>query len=212
MGINFTTRVKHSVIDPYSSGFLNEGELYTPDWNEGWINFLRFFRDNALAQVLARFEYHYEFCSLQQNFKLNFRAILRLTLRSGASTYLRNWEAARAQVLSEAVRNFMEWGGASVVRTSFVLGKHSAEPYTRESSSFRTPASRPFPRGGEVTAGTPICLICARTGHKFYDCSYSLSEAGETGVGQIHRLESRRWRNRKAYLYLLEPLRSIALR
>ena len=69
-GIDFATKVKHSVIDPYSSSFPSEGELDAADWNEAWGNFLRFFKVNASAAVYNRFNNHFEFCRSQPNFKV----------------------------------------------------------------------------------------------------------------------------------------------
>lgn len=68
--IDFATKVKHSVIDPYSSSFPSEGELDAADWNEAWGVFLRFFKVNASSAVYDHFNNHFEFCRSQPNFKV----------------------------------------------------------------------------------------------------------------------------------------------
>ena len=78
-GIDFSTKVKHSVIDPYSSSFPSEGELDAADRNEAWGNFLRFFKVNASSAVYDRFNNHFEFCRSQPNFKVR-NLLLRETL------------------------------------------------------------------------------------------------------------------------------------
>lgn len=175
--------------------FPDERKLDPTDWIEAWVNYLEFFRVVASPAVFSRWERHYKVLSSKENFRLNFTAILRFDIR-----YRREYNAnpfqfdqahfdrmfvevrdglrdERAKELEERFKHFGRPAEGSVVRSqSRSLGRY--EPYPAASTSPAAPGGHSsFRRGsGDGRSSVPICLICARTGHKFSECTFERTD------------------------------------
>lgn len=175
--------------------FPDERKLDPTDWMEAWVNYLEFFRVVASPAVFSRWERHYKILSSRENFRDNFTAILRFDIR-----YRREYNAnpfqfdqahfdrmfvevrdalrdERARDLEDRFRRFGRPAEGGVVRSQ-TRSLYRHDPYPVSSSSPGSAAGpNPFRKGsGDGRSSDPICLICARTGHKFSECSFQKTD------------------------------------
>ncbi|CAA7271031.1 unnamed protein product [Cyclocybe aegerita] len=105
--------VKRHIMDV--SHFPIEGDMDVADWHEAWNRYLVFVGVHGEADISKRWKEHFSFLSGQDNFKLNFPAILRFDIEirtkyaieprhHDEDAYRRRFEAVKLEVLQESLR------------------------------------------------------------------------------------------------------------
>lgn len=179
---------KIQVIDV--SHFRDESKLDVAEWMEAWASYKRFLRQYSSDSVYLRWERHFDFLSSQADFRANFPAILRFDIRYrreynarpflfDQAQFLRDFQAVKDAVLREDMARMQRDLETSRSRSEMATKPSRFEPYPV--AAVDGSKTRPFSRGsGRVASSSaPICLICARTGHKYPDCEEQTSEAGK---------------------------------
>lgn len=176
--------------------FPDETKLDAAEWLEAWANYKRFLQQHAVDAVFRRWDSHFNFLSSQADFRSNFPAILRFDIQYRREynarpflhdeiQFLRDFQAVKDTLLREDLalwRKDLE--GRTPSNSSAKSSRY--EPYPA-SASGRTDSggdgsgkTTSFPRGsGSTSSSAPICLICARTGHRYTECKESSSEQGK---------------------------------
>ncbi|KAF8148614.1 hypothetical protein B0H34DRAFT_679626 [Crassisporium funariophilum] len=166
--------------------FPDENSIDPTDWLEAWSGYLAFLELVASQGVFLRWKTHYRFLSSQEDLRQNFAAILRFNIEQRRQyaaqptsfhkdTYYCRFTEVKNLVMKEENdewRQKMESGASRTMRE-----RVRSEPYP--SSGYDSTRSQPFQRGSGEKSGLPICLICARIGHKFTECSQTTSEGGK---------------------------------
>ncbi|KAF5322726.1 hypothetical protein D9619_000414 [Psilocybe cf. subviscida] len=147
--------------------------------------------DGSDQQLLVqRWLDHFNFLFGQQDFESNFPAIRSFDIRIrreyfavksridvDSDVYRRKFESAQRDALRlelTEMRRQASLGDRSRPSST----SHRAEPYSRGSPS--TLSGKRDHRTAPGGENAPICLICGRTGHRFSDCTNSVTEAANT--------------------------------
>lgn len=165
--------------------FPSENVMEPGEWMEAWGNYLIFLEAEADEAVLNRWKAHYHYLSSYEDQKIHFPAILRFDIEQ------RKEYMAAPSTFDQLIYNqrFTETKAALILdkiqarerreelATNNAHTKARYDPYSRP-PALHAPRDNPFPRGNGGTSVAPICLICARTGHRFSDCNFNQTEKG----------------------------------
>lgn len=158
---------------------------------EAWRNRLKFMRAvGASTGVYDRWNRHFVFLSGHENLKANFQSILMFDIEQRKEyaahptafqegLYHARFQEFKAENLEA---KFTALKSSLAVRTTTPNVRHEPYPAGSSSSSSR---SEPFSWGSGGSAGSPICLICGRTGHKFPACKTSITVMGKAVVAKL---------------------------
>ncbi|KAF8152205.1 hypothetical protein B0H34DRAFT_810224 [Crassisporium funariophilum] len=166
--------------------FPDENLMDPTDWLEAWSGYLAFLESVASPGVFLRWKTHYRFLSGQEDLRQNFSAILRFDIEQRRQyaaqpttfheeTYYRRFTEVKNLVMKEENdewRRKMESGASRTLRD-----RVRNDPYPASGSD--SSRAQPFQQGNGEKSGLPICLICARLGHKFPECTQAVSEGGK---------------------------------
>lgn len=171
--------------------FPSETSMDPTDWMEAWANYISFLEAEADAAVLKRWKDHYRFLSSCDDLKENFTGILRFDIEQrkeymaspsifDEAAYLRRFSDTKTSVMLEKMAHWERRDRNDLGARPAQQGKSRYEPYSRPGPPPppQTQRNNPFPRGGGGAPAAPICLICARTGHRFSDCTFTQTEQG----------------------------------
>ncbi|PPR03772.1 hypothetical protein CVT26_005787 [Gymnopilus dilepis] len=165
--------------------FPDEERMDPTDWMEAWANYLVFLEAEASERVFLRWQKHFKFLSSQQDLRRNFPAILRFDIERrreytafptvhDEEVYLRRFQEVKHMVLFEELDSWKKLVESSGKAASSAPSSRFT-PYSSTSDA----SLQPFPKGSGTKTGGPICLICARPGHRFSDCKETHNERGE---------------------------------
>lgn len=165
---------KHTVIN--TAHFPDEATLDVADWTEAWGNMLVFIEENSTPSYYQRQLDHYNWMRRRQSFKESFAAILRFDIlirkeyRASPAAFSLQVYKDKYYAIERAI--MAEELAALKAATSTSSSRSPSISSGRNPSSSR-PASKgpPFQKGSGSTSGPPICLICAREGHRFSNCT-----------------------------------------
>lgn len=171
--------------------FPDEKKMDATDWIEAWMNYLEFFKTVSTDTIVARWERHFKILSSKDNLRNNFRAILQFDI-----CYRREYTANPFKfdqlhfdtMFSEEREKIRDLKTKDLEEKFYRSGRpvngngfprHSSvryDPYPRPSSASNTAGSSSFRGGSGDKSGVPICLICARLGHTYAQCSFDKTE------------------------------------
>src|ERR1700722_2285334 len=163
------------------SMFGREEDLPENLWHEAWHNLDAVFKAICEPAIYDYFKEHWSFCSSQENFSQNYKAILAFDCyvrQTYVHTRIRLSEASYATKFGECkIEDMLARVNRSLLanRSAPTATSSRFEPYagSRESCG-----DKPFPRGTRNASPNTLCLICARKGHVGSACSASITEKG----------------------------------
>lgn len=184
---------KHTVID--TSFFPDKAKMDIADWSEAWGNILVFYKENSSPGYFQRQLDHHNWMIGCQFLKENFATILRFDIlirkEHAASPvefvlliykekYLRVEHEVMAEELMALHAETAAFKTSQHYSSSLSTPPRSSQRSEHAASSARpSPQGSPFQKGSGGVAGSPICLICARLGHRFSKCSQTSFESGK---------------------------------
>ena len=179
------TKTKVYLLDV--STFPSEQNMDPSDWHEAWNRFNFFLSVHADHATATRWKDHYDFLSNHDNFRDNFRALLRFDIDQRTRyftapqafdphSYYRRLETIKIEVMQEDIKNDRTFVRPDHDRT-FRYPRRS-DPYPRDtprSSERNDSDTRPYRQRSELP---PICFIC-QIEHRFFKCPETSAADGQ---------------------------------
>jgi hypothetical protein len=169
--------------------FPKEADMDISDWHEAWNRFAYFIEKHADASVQQRWNEHYRFLAGQDDFKINFPAILRFDIEQrtryftsphihNSVEYHRRFEETKFIILQEQLEK--DRSSIFVDRSHSTSRPSRYSPYQRggfrsSTDTADSPTKSFRPSRSDIP---PICFICRRS-HRYAKCDETTTADGK---------------------------------